>query len=467
MTNTRVIALCGLLALFAIPLSADELASIPDFGFGIGLGTETLLDDPTAPLSASNEYSTWQTLSFKPDLKLGKFGVGLDLTVHFNIDLSTDSNGVDFYLPDWVPERAGMSFLELYLPKIQYLSWGEKGEPLYVKFGSFDDGTLGNGFIMGNYRNTAFMPANRFFGAALDIDGALFKFPWVGLETFAGNVSRLDLIGARIFVRPIIGMDLPIIKNLQVGTTFVADREPNIYDDDETNDDLGPAIVYGADFRLPVLNNALVSLVTFGDYVLQGEDARWGGMLGAGGRFLSFLTYGAQLRILGPDFIPTYFDAQYDLFRHLKYEALSTSGTDSAVSMGWLASLGTSLLEERIVFQAAMDGPFAAPPAVDSSIADYPHLRAILRVEEGLLAGFFFDAWYEKYYLGAPEALGGTGNFFEDLISPENAVIGANINYKTGPATLTLTYSLRYDPSNAASTNGFVITSSLYSSIQF
>ena len=114
-----------------------------------------------------------------------------------------------------------------------------------------------------------------------------------------------------------------------------------------------------------------------------------------------------------------------------------------------------------------MDGPFAAHPAVDSSIADYPHLRAVLRIEEGLLAGFFFDAWYEKYYLGAPEALGGTGNFFEDLISPENAVIGANINYKTGPATLTLTYSLRYDPSNAASTNGFVITSSLYSSIQF
>ena len=48
------------------------------------------------------------------------------------------------------------------------------------------------------------------------------------------------------------------------------------------------------------------------------------------------------------------------------------------------------------------------------------------------------------------------------LISPENSVIGAQINYKTGPAIISLVYDLKYNP---ASAQKWTVTSRLESSI--
>jgi hypothetical protein len=67
------------------------------------------------------------------------------------------------------------------------------------------------------------------------------------------------------------------------------------------------------------------------------------------------------------------------------------------------------------------------------------------------------DALYEKYFLGAD------GDFWGDLVSPENAVIGAKVSYQTGPAILSLLYNLRYDPA----TDDFIVTSSLMTTIRF
>jgi hypothetical protein len=451
------IFLVAALVLPIVPVLAEDAASSgTDFGFELGLGTETLLQDPTQPYDEStNKMETWQKLALKPDLKFGKFGVGLDLTVHFLLNLGSGEEGIEFYEPDWIPSKAGKTFFELYLPKIAYLSWGEKGESLYAKFGSFDDGTLGNGFIMGNYSNTNFLPETRLFGAALDVDGALFKFPYVGLETFAGNVARFDVIGSRLFVRPLYAFDIPLMKELQVGATVAMDREPLLYDGIDGNDDIETVTIYGGDFRLPVLANPVFSMATFGDVVFEPGD-RWGTMIGAGGKLISLFTWGAQLRILGPDFVPTYFDSSYDLFRAAKYDAIKSTASGD-VFAGWFASAGTTLLDDKIIFNVAIDGPFQAIPETLGTISEYPHLRGVFTVGEGILSSFSFDALYEKYYLGADKG------FFQDLLSPENAVISAKVNYKTGPAVLSLIYNLRYDPA----TSDYIVTSSLMSSISF
>lgn len=431
--------------------------STDGFSFELGLGTETLLDDPTLPTTDPNygSQTTYQKLQLKPDFSIGKIGIGLDLTVHFNLQLGTGGEGIDIYEPDWIPAAAGKSFLELYLPKIAYIRYGYKGDPLYAKLGSFDDGTLGNGFIMGNYANTRFLPETRIFGAALDLDGSLFSFPYVGMETFVGNLARFDVIGTRLYVRPLAGTELPLLDKLQVGATFARDGAPLLYDGDSANDDNGDSVnIVGGDFRLPVLGSDVVSMATFGDLVFQPES-RWGSMVGVGGRLVGIFLYGAQLRVMGPGFIPTYFDSSYDLFRSAKYALISQEPTGD-VFAGWYASLGTSLMDDKIVFNAALDGPFSAA-AGSTDISDYPHLRGVFTVADGFLAGFSFDALYEKYYIGRD------GSFFEDLISPENAVIGAQINYKTGPAVLSLIYNLRYDPAD----DSYIVSSSLLSSIQF
>jgi len=442
-----------LLALGATAFSAEDAKDSPfGFGFQLGLGTETLSADPT---NAASSMVTFQKLALQPDISFGKFGLGLDITVHFNLKLGSGGEGVEFYQPDWIPEKAGKSFLELYLPKIAYVRWGQKGEPLFAKLGSFDDGTLGNGFIMGNYSNTRFLPTTRIFGAALDLDGKLFNFPIVGIETFVGNLARFDLIGTRIYVRPLTFTELPILKELQVGATVAADRDPQLYDGIDGNDaDSDSVAVFGGDLRLPIIANSMVVMAAFGDVAFQ-NGGRWGSAVGVGGQFFSFMPYTAQIRLLGSGFIPTYFDGSYDLFRSLKYASITTTPSSSDPSFGWLARLGFSLINNLVIFSVTADGSFKAPPA-NGGINDYPHIRGVFTLGEGLLAGFSIDALYEKYFLGS------TGDFWGDLVSAQNAVIGAKVNYRTGPAMLSLLYNLYYDP-----TSGFIVTSSLMSSIRF
>ncbi len=457
MRIARLIAAGMLIGLCASALTAAEASGSPfDFKFELGLGTDSVPVDPTLNVGDTGygETATYQKLAFQPDVAIGKFGLGLDLTVRFNMDLGSGGNGIDIYEPDWIPEKAGKNLFELYLPKIAYVRWGQKGDPLYAKLGSFEDGTLGNGFIMGNYSNTRFLPETRIFGAALDVDGKLFNFPMVGLETFVGNLARFDVFGARAYVRPLSFTEMPLFKELQVGASFAADREPLIYDGDDTNDAGADMVsVFGVDTRLPIIANPIVLMAAFGDVAFQ-NGGRWGSALGVGGKLLSFMPYTAQLRLLGSGFIPTYFDATYDVFRANKYNAIQgDAGSDAA--LGWLARLGFSLLGDLIAFSVTADGPFAPAPAASTVISDYSHVRGVFTIGEGLLAGFSLDALYEKYYLGMDRSV------LEDLVSPENAVIGAKINYATGPAVLSLLYSLRYD-------NGeFIVTSSLMSSIRF
>ena len=251
-----VLAMC----LAATGLSAQG-APGADFGLDLGLGAATF-NEVTG--EGTTEQITYQSLSLSPDLAIGNFGIGLDVTIHYRFTAGT-GNEFEIRSADWVPKEAGVSFLELYLPMFKYVRWGMRGDPLYVKLGSIDDATLGNGFIMGNYANTHFLPEKRIFGLSFDLDGKLFNFPYVGMQSFVGNLATFDVIGGRIFFRPLLMLQVPILKNLEVGTTLVADRNPFAFI--ETTDVADPITVWGADFRLPILSNAIISMMGFGDFV--------------------------------------------------------------------------------------------------------------------------------------------------------------------------------------------------------
>jgi len=464
MTRITLLSIFILVGSLVVSQDIPSETTNTDFGFVLGLGTVSLPKDPRIPISDTNPLETYQRLALQPDISFGKLGVGLDINLHFNIQLG-DNQKLDIYEPDWIPEKADKSFMELYLPKIAYVRWGRKGDALYAKLGSFDDGTLGSGFIMGNYSNTRFLPETRIFGAALDIDGSLFNFPYAGIETFAGNLAKFDVFGTRAYIRPLQTFT-GIVKNLEVGATLALDTDPLRYADDafiaayeSAKGKADPAFVFGTDLSLPIITKPVFNLTAFSDLAFENKG-RWGSMVGTGGQAFSFINYGAQIRLLGPDFVPTYFDAAYDLFRHLKYVSVAED-PEGDPFLGWFASLGFSILAKTVNFNLSMDGPFILPSDI-GGIADYPHLRSSLGLAE--LAGFSFDALYEKYYLGADESLGASGSFWKDLFSPENSLIGAAIKYRTGPALISLNYNLRYDPS---APNSFVVSSSLMTAISF
>lgn len=434
-----------LLILFTGTLSAQDSSS-PTFGFDLGIGAETF------------DGVTWQTLTFSPDLALGKFGVGVDVTLHYSFTGGEEGNEFLISGRDWVPADAGLTFLELYLPKIRYIRYGTKGEPLFVKLGSIDDATLGNGFIIGNYANTLFLPQRRIFGLSFDLDGSLFKFPILGIETFVGDLTAFDILGARLFVRPLSFTEIPLLKHLEVGATAVFDFDPYKYIDDkpEGYEDFN-AMAFGFDLVQPILGNPLISLAAFGDlaFTQKKEGFATGGMLGVGGQIISFITYGAQLRIMGDNFIPVYFDASYDLYRAAKYQ-IAQSDTVIEGFVGYLASMGFSLMDSKIAFNASIDGPFKSlPETATENFLDYPHLRGVFVIAEGIVPGFSFDAVYDKKFIDS----------FASLIDPDGAIIEANINYRTGPAIITFTYSIRYNPNATGEENPWETTAGLKSSI--
>jgi len=442
------------------PAAAEESESGSsglDFGLDIGLGAETFYEDLEGILTPI----TWQTFSIAPDIAIGKFGLGLDLTFHFRFTGGENGNEFEFRTADWVPETWS-DVLPLYLPKFQYIRWGFKGDPLYIKLGSVDDALLGNGFIMSYYSNTLYQPEQRFFGMAFDLDGNLFKFPYIGLETFVGNLAIFDVVGARLYTRPLSFLEVPVIKNIQIGGTFAMDRDPYyLVDDHDYNEDgirdEGFVMMFGADFIQPILDTKVFSLSLFGDIAFQQSNT--GGMLGLGGRFFKVVPYRFELRMLGDNFVAAYFDGTYDLYRPVKYKVYSGE-LESPGYTGWLARTGVSLFEDKLALTISLDGPFQQDdPTNTENINDSAHLNAEFTIEEGLIPGVFLGASYDKYFINYP-------TFFPDLIDPYGAVVGAEIGVKTGPASISLVYSLTYNPALEGD-DKWEVSSGLQSSLSF
>ncbi|HUX41977.1 MAG TPA: hypothetical protein VMV83_12495 [Rectinemataceae bacterium] len=431
------------------------------FQAGISLGTDVFNTGPVDPTTGSPTPEAWTQLGFQPDVAFGKFGVGLNLTFHFQVyPVNYPDQAVRLYDGDWVAGSGAnaLDWASLYLSKLLYVRYGLKGQdPLFVKVGSISDFTLGNGFIMGSYSNMSFFPQTRFTGVDFGIDGSMFNFPMVGLELLTSNLARFDVVGAHVVVRPLIGTDLGLFKNLQAGLTVAADTDPGVYYSLTNPGSLssaysGPAVaVFGLDASLPLLNSPMATATAFTEAALE-PNGRAGYMLGAGGKLVSLFLWGAQLRLLGPGFIPTYFDANYDIYRNAKAVLMESSPTGSA-SVGWFATIGASLLGDKVSSSISLDGPFAAGVVGDTY--SWPHLRAVAHLGEGLLPGIYADASYEKY------ALGSVSNFFSDIVDPTDAIVGLSINYRTGSSVLSLLYNAKWMDQQ------WKVSSSLQASVKF
>lgn len=405
------------------------------FGMGLGIGVQTF-NEPGPVM--------YQSLSLFPDVSYGNLAVGLAITLNV-------STGGEIRRADWVPTDF-QNFLQIYLAKINDIRWGLKGDPLFLTLGSFDDITLGDGFIVGDYTNMYFLPQDRHLGLEADVDGALFNFPFVGVETFAGNLALMDVLGGRFFVRPLAGTDIPTLKDVELGATLAGDTasanplsstiEPSAVAPSS------PVYVFGGDISVPILiSRDTFSLTAFTDVASINSQAV-GGMAGVGGRIISIFTYGAQLRLMQASFIPDYFGPLYDVsrFTNLQYVQSGVSGS----TLGYLVSGGVSLLADKVVFTVTVDGPFSTSATLQS-LQD-PELRVILRVAPPVLPGFFFNFSYDKQSITS----------FGDLASQQNGSIAASVNFKSGPAVISFLYQLSWVP---IQTPNPIITSGLQTSI--
>jgi len=196
-----------------IPEVEEEEVPEPEeegpFNLGAGLGSVTI------------DGVIYNQLALRPEIKFGKLGVGLDLVMYIdpqgNIRKDEWDEPTDFF------------------DKILYVSWGAKGDPFFVRYGTLENMTLGYGGLIYGYSNTMEFPEVRRIG----LNGGM-KFGQFGTELFVANFKDFGrgggLVGGRFTYNPfsklVLGANVVIDINQYSGLKdFDEDGVPDLLDD--------------------------------------------------------------------------------------------------------------------------------------------------------------------------------------------------------------------------------------------
>lgn len=213
-------------------------------------------------------FSRWV---FTPEVHFGKLSAGLYLPAIFSPDVGIfgfkDWQNHD----EWDFQDFGDGFHD-FIIKFYYVQWAEYGDPLYVKVGSIDDFFLGHGFIVDNYSNMISFPDEITVGMQLNLDAGRG-----GVESMIADFSRFQILGARMFFRP-LGDTFPFI----FGVTGFYDRpkpdeaswptSPIPLDNAYTTDkrQLPQIFILGADVEFPIVNIDMFTLRLYADIAKLG-----------------------------------------------------------------------------------------------------------------------------------------------------------------------------------------------------
>ncbi|MCK6606029.1 MAG: hypothetical protein HUU43_12255 [Ignavibacteriaceae bacterium] len=312
---------------FMLLVSAVSFAQLPEFPdpnkgrFTGGFGMTWIDDEP--------HY----TFRVTPDINLGKWGIGLDV----NLDFDKDGK---------LRNETYKTFSQV-LSIIRYVRYGQKNDKIFAKVGALDYYTLGQGNLISNYNNQISFD-NRKTGLILDID-----FDKFGFESIYSDFGEGGIFGLRGYARPLRfsqgGNNIPVLNNLEVGVSYVADfnDKAGIYKfDPNTPGALVKKDQIGAmsfDVALPFVNTSMFNAAIYANYTKFfdfGSGTAAGIKAGLNG--LGIVSAAAQLerRFNNDKYIPAYFNSLYEVQRYTgpfsKAAALENATTSDN---GWYGSL--------------------------------------------------------------------------------------------------------------------------------
>ena len=336
---------------------------------------------------------TYYLINFMPEVGFGNFGIGLDVNLRYGTDgkLRSDYN----------------SFSD-YLRMIRYARWAQKGDPFYIRIGQLDNALLGHGFIMEGYENSSSYDLRR-TGMELDLN-----FNQFGIESMTSDLAHAGISGVRGYVRPLklTPLDkIPVVNNFEIGATYVTDRGQNAdvsIDPSNGNKIVGNAMsIYGFDAGLPLLAYKTVKstlymdyakIVDYGNGAAAGIDFRFSGM----GLVTINAKYERQFN--GDQFIPSYFNALYELDRYTGSVSSFRSKADSLRTItkneGNYGSIVISILntfnivgkyqapvgvKDAGFFHAVLDVPDVIPSIVLNGGYDRKNIGSLFKLDENSL----------------------------------------------------------------------------------
>jgi hypothetical protein len=210
--------------------------------------------------------TTWSSVVVQPTFALGSLKMSLYLPIIYNGDMF---NTADWYHPlgndEWSfgtdAKYAGNTWAIVgdvasdLLLKIRYIEWGQQRDPFFFKVGNLNDITIGHGLIMRDFANDADFPSVRRVGVNLGLD-----FGGFGFEAMVNDAAAPDVLGGRLYFRPIKGFKAAL------GFSTLVD----LYPGKDWNG--GAALVGnplfinpGVDLDLPFFESDAFSIVAFAD----------------------------------------------------------------------------------------------------------------------------------------------------------------------------------------------------------
>jgi hypothetical protein len=291
-------------------------------------------------------------ISLAPDLAFGKFGVGLDL----NFRISSKDQKLrtqDF--------NEGYDYLRL----IRYIRYGHKGENIYARLGVIDYAQLGHGSIMYLYNNSPVYDERR-LGSEIDL-----AFGNYGFETVYSDFARAGVVGARGHVEPLkyttLG-EIPVLGNIELGATWASDIRKDSRDttvnylynpavvnlapgaiNPASKQNLGALNIVGFDVGLPLVRTGMINSTLYFDYakILQfGHGTSIGLQTNFNGIGLFNIFTRFERRWQSDKYIPTYFDAFYEVER---YNLSGTSFASKAQELNNVISPGPGYFGDLLV----------------------------------------------------------------------------------------------------------------------
>lgn len=170
--------------------------------------------NPSSELAGKLGYSNiggenYISMRLQPELSLGKWGLGLNIPVYFNLD-----NGK--FRKDEYQDAGALWRM------IMYVRYGvKKHNPIYAKVGMLTNEFLGYGMLLNNYNNSYSFDKRR-TGLSADI---LVK-DVVGLEFIYSDFSNANnLMAIRPYIRPFGKSPIKALKNFDIGFSYVTDHD--------------------------------------------------------------------------------------------------------------------------------------------------------------------------------------------------------------------------------------------------
>ena len=202
------------------PDSKPDVPKKP-FAMGLGIGSSTI------------EGTLYNQLALRPEINIAGIGIGLDLVVYMDNEGNVREDEWDLKNdPDIIYD------------KILYIRYGEKTSSFWVKYGSIENMTLGQGGLMKGYSNMMEFPTVRRVGINTG-----FNIGPVGGEVFLSNIKDFSRGGTIMGLRAQYKVSdaLP----LTIGINYISDANmfsslkdkdgdsfPDIFDDFPTDSSL-------------------------------------------------------------------------------------------------------------------------------------------------------------------------------------------------------------------------------------